>query len=80
MITVIEGNNGYTIAANGQLLKVTNEHGRHVPAQFTAADIAALRTAVSETLTPLSTGAVSPAKARMRPPIKRYAAGAVASW
>ena len=79
MIVTIEGGDGYSIAVDGQLLRITDTHGRNVPARFTATEVAELRTALSETPTPLSTGAVSPAKARMRPPIKRYAAGVVAS-
>lgn len=73
MIVVVENNNGYSIATNGQVLKVQNEHGRHVPAQFAAAELDELRSAVS-VLKPVSTGAVTPAKAaaRMRPPIQRY--------
>ena len=60
MIVVIEGNNGYSIANNGQTL-----------ARLTDTEADALRTALNETLRPLSTGAVSPAKARlMRYPIK----------
>ena len=73
MIVVIEGNSGYTVARNGQVLKAADEHGRYIPAQFTATEVAELRTALAETLTPVST-AVTPAKARMRPPIMRYAA------
>lgn len=81
MIVVIESNNGYTVAVNGQLLKTANEHGRYIPAHLTATEVAELRSALSETPTPLSTGAITPAKAaeRMRPPIKRYGRGVVAS-
>lgn len=71
MIVIIEGNGGYTIARNGQLLTTTNEHGYHKPAYFTAAQVNELRAALAEALSPVST-AVSPAKARMRPPIMRY--------
>ena len=71
MIVVIEGNNGYTIAHNGQLLKETNKHGHHVPARFTTAEVDELRTALAETLSPVDTAAVTPAKARlMRYPVK----------
>lgn len=68
MFAVIQGNKGYTIANNGETL-----------ARLTNAEADELRTALNETLRPVSTVAVTPAKARMRPPIKRYAAGAVAS-
>lgn len=68
MILVIESSEGYTIANNGQVL-----------ARLTDADAHDLRTALNQTLRPLDTGAVSPAKAaaRMKPPIMRYPAKAI---
>ncbi|WP_146190758.1 hypothetical protein [Mycobacteroides abscessus] len=61
MIAVIQGNDGYTIANNGQVLA----------RNLTAAEADELHTALGETLRPVNTGAVTPAKARMRPPIQR---------
>lgn len=75
MIVVIEGDNGYTIATNGELLKIANEHGHYVPAQFTISDLDELRTATADTLTPAVGNAVTPAKARLlRYPIDRACA------
>lgn len=64
MFAVIQGNNGYTIANNGQVLA----------RNLSAAEANELHTAISETLRPVSTRAVTPAKAaaRMRPSIMRY--------
>jgi len=76
MIAVIEGPNGYTIAHNGQVLTIKNEHGHYVPAHFTGTEVAGLCAALANVPTPVGTGAVTPAKAmarmRARPPIKRY--------
>lgn len=72
MITITEGTKGYTIFRDGQALTVTDTNGHPAHAQFTASELAELATAGTAVLKPVSTGAVTPAKARMRPPIMRY--------
>ncbi|WP_141564425.1 hypothetical protein [Mycolicibacterium palauense] len=64
MIAVIERPGGVTIAHDGQVV-----------GHFTIAEADDLRAKLTDALNPVNTAAVTPAKARMRPPILRYPAG-----
>jgi len=76
LIAAIETNEGYSIARDGQVLKVEDKHGHYVPAYFTASDVSELRSALASIPTPVTTTALTPAKAvarmRERPAIMRY--------
>lgn len=61
MIAVVQSSQGYTLANNGKVF-----------VRLSDAETEELRTALNETFKPVSTGAVTPAKARLRPPIMRY--------